>query len=91
MSEYIERGALLELETFLQDADGFEHSAVLSVDIRSAKSADVVEVEHGHWEEEDVYWDEGILCFDFSCSLCGEVVHDMHNYCPECGAKMDGE
>ena len=44
MSEYIERGALLQLETFLQDADGFDCSAVLSVDIRSAKAADVVEV-----------------------------------------------
>ena len=44
--EYIGRSDALALETFLQDADGFEHSCVLSVDIRSCPAADVVEVVH---------------------------------------------
>jgi rubrerythrin len=29
---------------------------------------------------------------DFSCSLCTEIVSgNDHNFCPNCGAKMDGE
>lgn len=29
---------------------------------------------------------------DYSCSWCGEVVSgNNHNFCPNCGAKMDGE
>lgn len=26
----------------------------------------------------------------FSCSCCGNVGYRMYNYCPNCGAKMDG-
>lgn len=74
MSEYIERGRLLELETFLQDADGFECSAVLSVDIRSAKAADVVEVKHGRWVEKDCV----------SKSNRGRVIHYVTNKCSVC-------
>ena len=34
---------------------------------------------HGHWEE-------------FHCSVCGEMGWDNEDkYCPNCGAKMDGE
>jgi len=103
--EYIERGALLNSLKYLEKVKSVEYSyadewrIVLQIDaivrevkaaIRTEQAADVVEIQHGVWEEEDVYWDEGILCLDYSCSLCGETVHDMHNYCPECGAKMDG-
>lgn len=44
MAEYIERDDVLALETFMVDPDGFEHSCVLSVDVRSVAAADVVEV-----------------------------------------------
>ena len=41
--------------------------------------ADAKPVRHGHWEE-------------FVCSVCGEIGWDNEdNYCPNCGAKMDGE
>lgn len=86
--EYIERGALLELETFLQDADGFDCSAVLSVDIRAAKAADVVEVKHGRWKRE---YDSILNKFYWSCSECKEWAYSEGNYCPNCGAKMEGE
>lgn len=53
-----------------------------------AKAADVVEVVHGRWEQhtqsENVY----------ICSECRLNVADFEmrwlNYCPNCGAKMDG-
>lgn len=47
-------------------------------------TADVVEVVHGYWEE---------VIGDIRCSVC-KISQDnghKHNYCPECGAIMDGE
>lgn len=52
--------------------------------LRYLPSADVVEVRHGHWKCDD----------GFTCSECGYhmVVGDgAYNYCPNCGARMDGE
>ena len=44
--------------------------------------ADVAPVRHGRWD------------FDMSgawCSVCGEYSEGRYCYCPNCGAKMDGE
>lgn len=52
--------------------------------IASVPAADVVEVKHGHWIEEDGYQ---------ICSECGEEHHWIGyraSYCDVCGAKMDG-
>ena len=57
--------------------------------------ADVVEVRHGEWIEKDDGWD-GVL---YTCSACGcdwttidgTPFENNMRYCPECGAKMDGE
>ncbi len=52
---------------------------------------DVRKVEHGHWHliNSDVGWN------DFICSVCkSEVILDediIYDYCPNCGAKMDGK
>lgn len=27
----------------------------------------------------------------YICSLCNEQIHQKFNYCPNCGAKMDGD
>lgn len=58
--------------------------------------ADVQEIKHGKWiESEDDYYGFYII----KCSLCREewcfeVEDDVksmnYNYCPNCGAKMDG-
>ena len=65
--------------------------------IEDALIADVAPVVHGWWEE--MHYEGGILDgtnFD-RCSVCGyERVFDdpalktAFNYCPNCGAKMDG-
>lgn len=56
---------------------------------------DVVEVRHGRWlRVGQSYIDPNkFLCFE--CSICGYTL-DNHikveqNYCPNCGARMDGE
>lgn len=58
-------------------------------------TADVVEVRHGEWIEKDDGWG-GVL---YTCSVCdcdwttidGTPFENNMRYCPECGAKMDGE
>lgn len=54
-------------------------------------SADVVQVVHGKWIDEDPAFAE----YFANCSVCGYEI-DVHNergyfnFCPNCGAKMDG-
>ena len=54
--------------------------------LRPMISADVAPVRHGHWES--LYW-----AFDYyRCSECGfEQRLEKFPYCPNCGAKMDGD
>ena len=67
--------------------------------LKAAPAVDAVEVVHGHWgktavEAGDPYDGNSVFCFDvFQCSECGECfdVLDAFNYCPNCGAKMDGD
>lgn len=48
-------------------------------------TADVVEVKHGEWITLEA--EIGL----YSCSLCGhKILRAECNYCPNCGAKMDG-
>ncbi len=78
----------------------WSHSVMLKDNIvqlmKDAPEADVVEVRHGHWEDRpNPQW----KAYDIRhCSKCGWNIpknnlrkKDLNwNYCPECGAKMDG-
>ena len=58
--------------------------------ILNAPIADVVEVRHGRWIEQEKYT-FGVM---YDCSICGDrILNNGHswNYCPNCGAKMDKE
>ena len=56
-------------------------------------TVDAVEVVHGHWVSEYEY--DFMSCEDvrtgFSCNRCGSYYKKRSNYCPNCGAKMDGD
>ena len=60
--------------------------------VKTLPSADVVQVVHGKWIDEDPAFAE----YFANCSVCGYEI-DVHNergyfnFCPNCGAKMDGE
>ena len=64
-------------------------------DVRKAlqmtPTADVQEVRHGRWISNDL----GRYKWAYYCSECGWVdgypFNDRHKYCPNCGAKTDGE
>ena len=89
MAEYIERKAVLK-EAESRIMWGASAAAVYEL-IRDAPAADVAPVRHGRWETSS-----GL----YSCSECGitcpyDVQADVIeywacNYCPNCGAKMDG-
>ena len=52
-------------------------------------TADVVEVRHGEYH--NARFTDGVF-YQEQCSICGEWTYDYDkNYCPNCGAKMDGE
>ena len=73
-----------------EDGDAFLHySAALYRTIESEEcvsAADVVPVAHGRWSH--IAYLKGIKVME--CSHCGKRVLGSHNYCGNCGAKMDG-
>ena len=91
MAEYIEREAVLARLAKQTSATGlFGTGVTLGKDYAEAvvlgmPAADVVEVKHGAWVGS---------AFDFKCSVCDRYQGfyvGRTNYCPNCGARMDGE
>lgn len=81
MAEYIERKAVLDAYEEEQRRNGPWRFETL---INSVPAADVVPVVHGRWEN---------FRGKPRCSQCKAVWPEdyfEHNYCPRCGAKMDG-
>lgn len=58
-------------------------------ELRDMLHADVAPVVHGRWiaDGDGYHW-------TYNCSICawkdGYPLNERHNYCPNCGAKMDG-
>ena len=105
MSEYIKREAVIDeiesttwyhiscqknlVEGAACEADALYKATDIYNVIKSAPTADVVEVRRGKWIENS--------CYNI-CSVCEKYVHAWNDdgdlqefaYCPHCGAKMDG-
>ena len=94
MAEYIEREELREILDGWRDAHadvddvhgcGLLEDVICEVDAQTA--ADVAPVVHGRWLDGDDYM------FCSKCGMqwnyCDNDTQDF-NYCPHCGAKMDG-
>lgn len=117
MAEYIEREAVIDeikgttwyhiscqkkiVEGAACEADALYKATDIYNVIKSAPTADVVEVRHGKWVEtqEPLGWCN-VDCAE--CSVCHEswIIDEdssiddyeyMWHYCPHCGAKMDGK
>lgn len=65
--------------------------------VSKAPAADVAPVVHGLWEKEpSSFWrwtPSGAVAVTrttYRCGLCGRGTAVKSNYCPNCGAKMDG-
>ena len=92
MAEYIEREAAIDLIT-----RRYENPEIWTQEINSIPAADVAPVEHGRW----ISWEEAgnfVPSPDrHECSVCHDAAQVLVNgfellsdYCPNCGAKMDG-
>ena len=105
MAEYIEREALKRaLRVWITEcmidgdneiADGFRDCIDL---IDDCPAADVAPVVHGRWIGIDSsFWkpthssDIPVFRKTYRCSECGRRTAIAENYCPNCGARMDGD
>ena len=65
----------------------YDTNAVLD-SIDSQPTVDAVEVVHGRWIQDK----QSKFEHRYNCSACNYRLIDEHcNYCPNCGAKMDGD
>lgn len=60
--------------------------------IENAPAVDAVEVVHGHWifKHNPIEDPKGYF-IRIVCSECNLHTGQKSNYCPQCGAKMDGD
>lgn len=100
MAEYIDREALIkriEVTPLLKYEIPKEvRDGVIDL-VKIQPAADVASVVHGRWEKEpSSFWrwtPSGAVAVartTYRCGLCGRGTAVKSNYCPNCGAKMDG-
>ena len=58
--------------------------------IRITDGVDAVEVVHGKWQERRFICMDSEVMLGYRCSRCMLTFDAETNYCPYCGAKMDG-
>ncbi len=64
--------------------------AIMQVPVES--TADAQEVKRSKWiKEVRVRKDDKPMLYRYKCSLCGVFLAMPANFCPNCGAKMDGD
>lgn len=106
MAKYIEKEATIKRIEEVYCADCNSYNGVRcracgigdAIDmIEDAPAADVAPVVHGLWEKEpSSFWrwtPSGAVAVartTYRCGLCGRGTAVKSNYCPNCGAMMDG-
>ena len=83
MAEYIERDVAA---AFAYNCGAVYVSNRLS-DKSAFPAADVAPVRHGRWR----FCGSGRWNDAYERDKCGKMATDNSNYCPNCGARMDGE
>ena len=87
MAECIEREVAVKNVMAAKWIEGYDGAMAMEI-VAAAPAVDVAPVVHGWWNADE------------TCSLCGEKSTEgldatkwnywLPNYCPNCGAKMDG-
>lgn len=90
MAEYIERESVIE--SIIGEPTESHYPSWYADKIKEIPTADVAPVVHGLW----VIVDDGVMIGDgkhMECAVCHTWSKDRikANYCPNCGARMDGE
>ena len=84
MKRYIEISELPNFE--VKCSDGKDYILLPFKHLFDIPTADVEKVKHGKWTDNEI---QGSMLS--KCSLCGYPCGAYTlNYCPNCGAKMDG-
>lgn len=91
IDEAIERGVKNAFERPQEILGGRSFNQLLA----EFHTGEIAPVVHGRWEEVDDVWGD----VHYRCSACdyewfledGTPAENGMNYCPHCGAKMDGE
>ena len=100
MDDLISRAAAIaEIEEYLHGLDscisepdlkldGYKNGLQVAIqELKALPAVDAAPVVHGRWMNipDKPEWDQKM------CSVCGDYFCCQANYCPNCGAKMDGE
>lgn len=97
MAEYIERKDLLELYRMddpILNENGHVPLPVIRQNIMDIPAADVALVRHGRWIGAPLCGNDNCKCSEcgswhnIHANLRGKI---MQKYCPNCGARMDGD
>ena len=91
MPEYINRETAIKRVMATKWMDEHDGAMAMAIAASAPAAADVAPVVHGRWVHEHI--SEGYAWV--MCSECEAVIHKILinkrlNYCPNCGAKMDG-
>lgn len=94
-NDLISRSALLEEFEWLKANTGTYNHAELDEHIQRINNTSAVDTEvvrHGRWISENIRKKSYLR----QCSVCNKIAYFCgtgcsYNYCPNCGAKMDGE
>lgn len=89
MDEYVKKSAVIDWFRPYGHTDEPIPFETLVSDLRdSIPPADVAQAVHGMWKSEATR--KPFLQMLYKCSKCGYLVDRVSNFCPNCGAKMDG-
>lgn len=94
MAKYIDADKLWNRLISVSENDWVSFDTIDEV-LSGMPAADVVEVRHGRWLMTDAY-PHRVYCSECYATLIPNVewfktYNIASNYCPNCGAKMDGE
>lgn len=78
---------LIDADEILKDK--VSNAYISRFEIENAPTAEVQEVRHAHWIPKSLGNCECSNCHE-EYGICGGLLGD-YNYCPNCGAKMDGK
>ena len=93
MCEYIKREYAVDavLDVYYDTPDIDLSGEKFEAAIRKIQAADVAPVRHEHWIEHKHFHHAHYIDSTYECSECKVEEPLTSDYCPNCGAKMDGD
>lgn len=89
MAEYIEReAAIAAIMSYPPDA---HYPQWYADKVKYIPAANVATVRHGRWIEHKHFHHDHYIDSTYECSECNVEEPLTSDYCPNCGARMDGE